>query len=62
MGDCSGHKRSLVSGDISPAYSKVSDEIIQRVVNSFPNLEVIFLARDPLRERGHNCQWAFVSE
>src|SRR5947208_13423710 len=42
------HKGSLVSGDISPAYSTVSDEIIQRVVNSFPNLKVIFLARDPV--------------
>jgi hypothetical protein len=41
-------KGSLVSGDISPAYSTVSDEIIQRVVNSFPNLKVIFLARDPV--------------
>jgi hypothetical protein len=42
------YKGSLVSGDISPAYSTVSDEIIQRVVNSFPNLKVIFLARDPV--------------
>lgn len=42
------HKGSLVSGDISPAYSTVSDEIIQHVVNSFPNLKVIFLARDPV--------------
>jgi hypothetical protein len=42
------HKGSLVSGDISPAYSTVSDEIIQRVVNYFPNLKVIFLARDPV--------------
>jgi hypothetical protein len=42
------HKGSLVSGDISPAYSTVSDEIIHRVVNSFPNLKVIFLARDPV--------------
>src|SRR5205809_5379612 len=42
------HNGSLVSGDISPAYSTVSDEIIQRVVNSFPNLKVIFLARDPV--------------
>jgi hypothetical protein len=42
------HKGSLVSGDISPAYSTVSDEIIQRVANSFPNLKVIFLARDPV--------------
>jgi hypothetical protein len=42
------HKGSLVSGDISPSYSIVSDEIIQRVVNSFPSLKVIFLARDPV--------------
>src|SRR5207245_9577179 len=42
------HKGSLVSEDISPAYSTVSDEIIQRVVNSFPNLKVNFLARDPV--------------
>lgn len=41
------HKGSLVSSDISPAYSTVSDEIIQRVVSTFPNLKVIFLARDP---------------
>ena len=37
-----------LSGDISPAYSTLSDEIIQRVVNYFPNLKVIFLARDPV--------------
>jgi len=42
------HKGALVSGDISPAYSTVSDEIIQRVVNSFPNMKVLFLARDPV--------------
>lgn len=42
------HKGSLVSGDISPAYCAISDEIIQRVVNCFPNLKVIFLARDPV--------------
>ncbi|PYK18761.1 MAG: hypothetical protein DME55_05935 [Verrucomicrobia bacterium] len=33
------HKGSLVSGDISPAYSTVSDEIIQRVVSSFPTFD-----------------------
>jgi hypothetical protein len=42
------HKGSLVSGDISPAYSTLTDEVIQRVVNSFPNLKVLFLARDPV--------------
>jgi hypothetical protein len=42
------HKGPLLSGDISPAYSTLSDEVIERVVNYFPNLKVIFLARDPV--------------
>jgi hypothetical protein len=42
------HKGSLFSGDISPGYSTLSDEIIERVVGYFRNLKVIFLARDPV--------------
>jgi hypothetical protein len=42
------HKESLLSGDISPAYSTLNDEIIERIVSRFPNLKVIFLARDPV--------------
>jgi hypothetical protein len=42
------HKGALLSGDVSPAYSKLSDEVIQRVINYFPNLKVIFIARDPV--------------
>jgi len=42
------HKGDRVSGDISPAYSALNDEIIERVVNHFPDLKVIFLARDPV--------------
>src|SRR5437667_12595343 len=42
------HKGTLLSGDISPAYSTLSDEIIERVVDRFPNLKVVFLARDPV--------------
>jgi Sulfotransferase family len=41
-------KGPLLSGDISPAYSTLTDEIIERVVNHFPNLKVVFLARDPV--------------
>ena len=43
------HKGALLSGDITPAYSTLSDEIIQQAVSSFPNLKVIFLARDPVK-------------
>jgi len=42
------HKASRVSGDISPAYSTLNDEIIERVVHHFPKLKVIFLAREPV--------------
>jgi hypothetical protein len=50
------HKGSRLSGDITPAYSALSDEIIERVVSHFPNLKVIFLARDPV-ERA----WSYLS-
>ena len=42
------HKGKQHSGDISPAYSTLSDEVIEKVVDHFPNLKVIFLARDPV--------------
>jgi hypothetical protein len=42
------HKAARVSGDISPAYSTLNDEIIDRVVHHFPKMKVIFLARDPV--------------
>ncbi len=42
------YKGPLLSGDISPAYSTLNDEIVERVVNHFPNVKVVFLARDPV--------------
>jgi hypothetical protein len=42
------HKGTRLSGDISPAYSTLNDEIIERVVDHFPNVKVVFLARDPV--------------
>ena len=41
-------KGAFLSGDISPTYSMLNDEIIERVVSYFPSLKVIFLARDPV--------------
>jgi hypothetical protein len=48
MGGCSPARGLRISGDITPAYSMLNDEIIERVVNYFPDLKVIFLARDPV--------------
>jgi hypothetical protein len=41
-------KGSLLSGDISPNYSTLTNKVIQQVVGYFQNLKVIFLARDPV--------------
>jgi len=41
-------KDSLLSGDITPAYSMLNDEVVERVVSRFSNLKVIFIARDPV--------------
>jgi hypothetical protein len=41
-------KVSLLSGDITPSYSTLSDEVIRRIVEYFPKLKLIFLARDPV--------------
>ena len=41
-------KGRLLCGDITPAYSMLNEEIIQRIVDYFPELKVIFLARDPV--------------
>jgi Sulfotransferase family len=42
-------KGSLLSGDITPAYSTLNDELIGRIASCFPNIKVIFLARDPVQ-------------
>ena len=41
-------KSSLISGDITPGYSTLPDEIVGKIVGHFPNLKVIFIARDPV--------------
>lgn len=41
-------KGSLLSGDVSPAYCIVPEEIIAQIANRFPELKVIFIARDPV--------------
>jgi sulfotransferase family protein len=51
-------KGTLLSGDITPGYSLLQDEIIERIVEWFPDLKVIFLARDPVeRAWSHLSMW-----
>jgi hypothetical protein len=44
-------KGPLLSGDISPNYSTLSNKVIRQIVGYFPKLKVIFLARDPVERR-----------
>ena len=41
-------KGPLLSGDISPNYSTLSNDLIRQITGYFPKLKVIFLARDPV--------------
>ena len=41
-------KGPLLSGDVTPAYSMLDEEIIEQITTCFPNLKVIFMARDPV--------------
>ena len=41
-------KDPLLSGDITPAYCTLHEEIIERIAARFPELRVIFIARDPV--------------
>jgi hypothetical protein len=41
-------KGPLLSGDISPNYSTLTNKVIRQIIAYFPNLKVIFLARDPV--------------
>ena len=41
-------KGPLLSGDISPNYSTLNEDVIRRIARNFPNLKVTFLARDPV--------------
>jgi hypothetical protein len=41
-------KGSLLSGDISPNYSTLSKKLVRRIIRYFPDLRVIFMARDPV--------------
>jgi hypothetical protein len=41
-------KGSLLSGDISPNYSTLTDGVIRQIARFFPELKVIYMARDPV--------------
>jgi hypothetical protein len=51
-------KGSLLSGDITPGYSTLGDEIIEPIVRQFPGAKIFFLARDPVeRAWSHLSMW-----
>jgi hypothetical protein len=52
------HKGPLLSGDISPAYSTLNDEIVERVANHFYDVKFCFWLATLSSVRGRNCPWA----
>lgn len=41
-------KHELLSGDITPSYSTLSEDVIEILAERFPNLKIILLVRDPV--------------
>jgi hypothetical protein len=41
-------KGRLISGDITPGYSTLVEEIVRQIMVSFPGLKIVFIARDPV--------------
>jgi hypothetical protein len=41
-------KGCLLSGDITPSYCSMPDDLIAKIVSRFPRIKVILLARDPV--------------
>jgi Sulfotransferase family len=54
-------KGPLLSGDVSPGYAVVPEEIIAQIVKRFPELKVIFIARDPVERAWSNLSVAIRS-
>ena len=41
-------KGSSMTGDITPGYSTLQDELVSDIARAFPNLRIVFLIRDPV--------------
>jgi hypothetical protein len=51
-------KGELLSGDITPGYSTLEEDLIDRIVRRFSMAKVLFLARDPVeRAWSHLSMW-----
>lgn len=48
------HKGNLLSGDISPPYAALSDEVVVQVARLLPNVRVLLLVRDPVERAWSN--------
>jgi hypothetical protein len=42
------HKGELLSGDISPIYSRLKDKAVSRIAENLPDTKIILLLRDPV--------------
>jgi hypothetical protein len=41
-------KGDAISGDITPAYSRLAPDMVSAIARAFPNLKIILLVRDPV--------------
>ena len=56
------HKGELLSGDISPPYWSLEDDVIGAVAARFPKAKIVLLVRDPVSRAWSRISMAFRSE
>jgi hypothetical protein len=42
------HKQDLLSGDMTPNYCELADELVAQIAEALPNLKILLLIRDPV--------------
>jgi hypothetical protein len=55
-------KSPLVSGDITPGYSLLQDEVVHLIARHMPELKIVFLARDPVERAWSQISMAVRNE
>lgn len=42
------YKGDLLSGDVSPGYSRLDEEVVEKIASTLPEVKVLLLVRDPV--------------
>lgn len=56
------HRKDTVTGDISPLYFPVKEEVIEIIAKRFPYLKIVIIIREPVERAWSNIRMNYYSE